>query len=68
MEIGMEIGLKQGREEGREEGMAQGIEKGKEEIALSCLEESLPLEFIERLTGLTKEKISMLRSIKKDER
>jgi predicted transposase/invertase (TIGR01784 family) len=59
MEKGMEIGREQGREEGREE--------GKEEVALSCLKRNMPLELIEEVTGLTREKISKLRDRKRGE-
>jgi predicted transposase/invertase (TIGR01784 family) len=64
---GMEIGLKQGIEQGVKQGLEQGREQGKEEVALSCLKRNMPLELIEELTGLTKEKINKLRNIKKDD-
>ncbi|MDR1416600.1 MAG: hypothetical protein LBJ57_04180, partial [Prevotellaceae bacterium] len=64
---GREEGLKQGLEQGMKQGREEGIEEGIKKIALSCLKRNLSLEFIEDLTGLTKEKISTLRDIKRDE-
>jgi predicted transposase/invertase (TIGR01784 family) len=54
----------EGREEGREEGRAAGLEKGREEgvmeAAKNALAEGLPVEVIQKITGLGIETIKKL--------
>jgi len=48
-------------EEGLEEGMEKGLEKGREEIARNALAEGIPIELVQRITGLDVETIHNLR-------
>jgi predicted transposase/invertase (TIGR01784 family) len=52
------------REEGREEGLEEGLEKGEErkqrEVAQNALAEGLPVEIIQKITGLDSEAIRQL--------
>ena len=65
MEIGLkegkQQGLKEGKQQGLKEGERQGIEKGKKEkqieIAKNMKKESIPIETIIKITGLTKSEI-----------
>ena len=56
--------MKQGMEEGREQGIQQGIQQGKKEntvdIVKKMLKENMPIELIEKITGLSKEEIHKL--------
>ncbi len=51
-EEGIEQGMMQGMIQGREEGMIQGIEQGMEKTARNALEEGLPIDVIQKITGL----------------
>ena len=55
------VGWKEGREEGREEGLREGIQKGELSMIRKLLLEAAPLEFIERVSGWSKEKILAVR-------
>lgn len=46
---------------GIEEGIEKGVEKNNIEIAKKMLEEKVDIDFISRMTGLTKEKIKELK-------
>ena len=59
-EEGREQGRQQGREEGLEEGFEQGRQQEKIANAQKMIEENLPVEMIERYTGLSVEKIKQL--------
>ena len=48
-------------EEGIEKGRKEGKEEGKREIAKKMLKEKLPIEMIEKLTGLAKEEIEKIK-------
>jgi predicted transposase/invertase (TIGR01784 family) len=52
--------LEVAREEGREDGLEEGIEKEKIIIAKNLLEEGATIEFVQRVTGLSLEKIEGL--------
>ena len=56
-----EEGLKEGLEKGLEKGLERGIEKNKLETAKMALMMNLPLDQIEKLTGLSKD---IIKSIK----
>lgn len=56
-----EEGLLEGLERGHAEGLEEGIEKEKITIARNCLKESLPVETIQKITGLTIEQINALK-------
>jgi predicted transposase/invertase (TIGR01784 family) len=53
--------LEVAREEGREEGHEDGLEEGKLIIAKNLLEENSTLEFVQKITGLSPEKINEIR-------
>ncbi|MBF0228234.1 MAG: Rpn family recombination-promoting nuclease/putative transposase [Desulfamplus sp.] len=60
--VGMLKGKKDGREEGLKEGRQEGKEEGRQEIALNLISAGLlDLESISRFTGLTLEKVKMLK-------
>ena len=56
------------REEARAEGMAEGMEKGRTEgraeyqleVARNALAEGLPIDFVQKITGLSNEEIKKL--------
>ena len=50
-------GIKEGLEEGRKEGRKEGREEGIISVAKKMLEEKVDLDFIIRITGLTKEQL-----------
>ncbi|MDR1408031.1 MAG: PD-(D/E)XK nuclease family transposase, partial [Tannerella sp.] len=60
-EKGEAIGREKGREEGESIGMAKGEavgrEKGKAEVVISCSRNGIPLEQIQLITGLDRERI-----------
>ena len=60
-EEGLDEGLKRGREEGREEGRQEGRQEGREEeilrVALNLLDIGRPLEEVEQVTGVNREKL-----------
>ncbi|MDR1407317.1 MAG: hypothetical protein LBJ23_04645, partial [Tannerella sp.] len=60
-EEGEAIGREKGREEGEAIGMAKGEavgrEKGKAEVVISCRRNGIPLEQIQLVTGLDRERI-----------
>jgi predicted transposase/invertase (TIGR01784 family) len=58
---GKEIGLKEGIQKGKELGLKEGELKTKIEIAKNMLKDNLPLEVIEKYSGLTIEEIKKLR-------
>jgi predicted transposase/invertase (TIGR01784 family) len=59
---GAEIrGMEKGRMEGRMEGMEKGLLNGKIEAAASMLVDDLPIETIEKYTGLSKSEILKLK-------
>ena len=53
--------VKEARSEGLAEGEARGEAKGKLETAKNLLKEGSPVDFICRVTGLTREEVSALR-------
>jgi predicted transposase/invertase (TIGR01784 family) len=53
---GMQEGWKKGRAEGRQEGR----QEGQKEIARNLLAEGLPVELIQKTTGLTEDQIREL--------
>ena len=53
-----EEGMEKGMEKGREEGM----EKGREETARNALAQGLPIEIIQKITGLDMETIKSLQA------
>ena len=61
----MKEGVEKGLKEGIERGLKKGVEKGKGEeknqIALNCLNEGMPIDVIIKLTGLTKQQIEKLK-------
>lgn len=57
---GKKEGIKEGRMEGKKEGIKEGIKEGKLSIAKKMLEEKVDIDFIIRMTGLTKEQIIKL--------
>ncbi len=61
---GLTEGVHKGRKEGLTEGVRQGHEKGVQEgqlkVALQMLKEKADINFISRVTGLTKEKVLKL--------
>ena len=60
-QTGKEIGLKEGIQKGKELGLKEGELKTKIEIARNMLKDNLPLEVIEKYSGLTIEEIKKLR-------
>ena len=60
MKKGLQSGLTEGRAEGRAEGRTEGEAKSKTEIAKKMKDEGLEVEFIARVTGLTKEDVEAL--------
>ncbi len=67
-ERGREVGRKEGREEGfvegQEKGLAMGIDIGQEktqiEMIVKMIKEGVPLEIVERCTGLSSERIQSI--------
>jgi predicted transposase/invertase (TIGR01784 family) len=59
-EEGLEEGRKRGLEQGLEQGLEEGREQGREEIAKKALSEGLPIEIIQKITGLDAETITGL--------
>ena len=75
-EEGRQEGLQEGIEKGRQEGIEKGIEKGREkgreegreegrrntvfDMAKKMLKENADLSFIEKITGISKDKLMML--------
>jgi hypothetical protein len=49
-------------EDGLEDGREEGIEKGREEIARNALAEGLPIEFVQKITGLDMETLKSLQA------
>jgi hypothetical protein len=60
LEDALVVEREEGREEGLEEGLAKGHEEGREEIARNALGEGLPVEIIQKITGLSTETIQSL--------
>jgi hypothetical protein len=59
-EEGLEEGLERGLEEGLEKGLEEGEERKQKEIAKNALTEGLPVEVIQKITGLDSEAIKQL--------
>jgi predicted transposase YdaD len=59
-EEGREEGLERGRVEGLERGLEEGLERGRTEIARNALGEGVPMEIIQKITGLSTEAIQSL--------
>jgi predicted transposase/invertase (TIGR01784 family) len=59
---GREEGLKEGIEQGIEQGMEKGATNAKEEIAMMMLKDGDGIEKITRLTGVTTDRLIMLKS------
>ena len=57
---GLKEGHKKGIEEGIKEGHKKGVEEGKKEIAKKMLEEKLDIEFIEKITNISKEELKKM--------
>lgn len=61
LEKGMEKGMERGMEKGIKKGMEKGMERGKSqtafEIAKNMLKENIDITVIEKITGLSKDKI-----------
>jgi len=61
-----EEGLEEGREEGKKQGIKEGRKEGRKEakieVAKKMIEEKMDIELIEKVTGLSKEKIEELES------
>ena len=55
-----EEGMERGREEGIEQGMERGIEQGLEQTARNALAEGVPVELVQKITGLDLETIKAL--------
>ena len=60
LQSGLTEGRAEGRAEGRTEGRTEGEAKSKTEIAKKMKDEGLEVEFIARVTGLTKEDVEAL--------
>lgn len=58
---GIKDGMKQGIEKGREDGIRQGQEQKNREIAKKMLDENADIDFISRVTGLSKEEIEAMK-------
>ena len=56
----IECGIAEGRIDARKKGLAEGREKALIEIAVGLRNDGVPMEIIERRTGLTKEQIAAL--------
>ncbi|MDU4478291.1 MAG: hypothetical protein E7I90_13535, partial [Clostridium sp.] len=54
-------GIEKGLEKGRKEGIEKGIEKGKIEVVKKSIQKGLDNEIIADITGLTIEKIELIR-------
>jgi hypothetical protein len=59
-EEGREEGLTEGRERGLTEGLEKGLTEGRETIARNALAEGLPVDLIQKITGLDFETIKSL--------
>ena len=57
--------LEEMRREGREKGIKQGIEQGVEQVAVNMILENMDDTLIQKLTGLSAERIAELRDQKK---
>jgi len=53
----LEVAREEGHEDGLEEGIERGIEEGKLAIAKNMLEEGSSIDFIQKITGISSEKI-----------
>ena len=62
MEIGLEKGMKQGMEKGMKEGMEKGMSQRSLEIAKKMLAKGMDEASIMDMTGLTAEKIKLLKA------
>jgi len=59
-EEGMELGMQQGMQLGKKEGFVAGQQEAKLEMAKRLLSENLPLDLIQKITGLDVEEITSL--------
>ena len=59
-EDGIEEGMRLGVEKGKKLGVEEGLEKGKLEMARKMKQENMPVEVIQRVTGLTDEEMKCL--------
>ena len=60
-EEGMKKGLQKGLQKGRQEGVKEGLQKGLQETVLKMLKLNADLDFISKVTGLTKEEIKNIK-------
>ncbi|MDR2193397.1 MAG: hypothetical protein LBP19_02880 [Treponema sp.] len=60
LEVAEEVGMEKGMEKGMERGMEKGLQKGMERVARIALKKGMPLESIQELTGLSRERIAAL--------
>ena len=60
--IGREEGEQKGREEGEQRGREEGEQRGRLETAKSLLKENSPIDFIMRVTNLSREQINSIQS------
>ena len=60
IEEGMERGIEQGMKRGIGQGIEQGIEQGLEQTARNALAEGVPVELVQKITGLDLETIKAL--------
>ncbi len=60
LQQGLQKGLQKGFQKGRKEGRQQGERKGLEKTARNALSQGIPLEVIQKITGLSQEEISKL--------
>ena len=62
---GIEVGIEKGIQKGIEKGIQKGIEKGKEEERIafvkSLLKLNMDIDFIEKATGFSKERIEKIK-------
>jgi hypothetical protein len=61
-EEGLSKGLEEGLEKGLEEGLSKGLEEGTKKTAVNALNEGLPVEMIQKITGLDLDTINGLSS------
>ncbi len=59
---GLKQGLTEGVHKGRKEGLTEGVHKGQLKVALQMLKEKADIDFIVRVTGITKKKVLKLKS------
>ncbi|MDR1740521.1 MAG: hypothetical protein LBR38_01550 [Synergistaceae bacterium] len=62
MAQGMAQGIEKGMAQGIEKGIAQGMAKGRAKVALSMLNDGLPLETVRKYTGFTDSEIARLKT------